>query len=541
VQDVVAPRPATVAPRGIVTCSHVLASTAGVEMLRGGGSAVDAAIAAAAVLSVVYPHMTSIGGDSFWLVHPARTGGVRFLDGGGRAPAAATIAAFEARGLAEVPYRGVLPATVTVPGAIDSWLEAHAAYGRLPLPRVLAPAIECARDGFPVGARLAYWIDSVATMLAESPEAAAIFLPGGRPLGDGQRLRNPDLARTLEAIASAGRGGFYEGEVAREIARWSRARGGLIEEGDLRAQRARWGEPLSSTYRGITLYETPPPTQGVSVLQMLRLIEPYDLGAMDFLGPDHVHLLVQAKQIAFHDRDRVLADPDFAKVPVERLLSPDYAAERRRLVDMRRALPWDEVPSFGTLAGDTVYVAAVDAEGSAASLIHSVYGLFGAGVVAGRTGVVMQNRGAYFSLDPTHPNRLEPGKRPLHTLIASLAFRGDRLWQVMGCMGADGQPQIHLQAYTAMIDFGLDVQQAMEAPRWLSGRFGLLEPRDLLNLEGRVPPATGAELARRGHTVNQWGPWNERAGHAHGITIDPATGARHGGCDPRSDGVALGY
>jgi gamma-glutamyltranspeptidase len=208
---------------------------------------------------------------------------------------------------------------------------------------------------------------------------------------------------------------------------------------------------------------------------------------------------------------------------------------------MRRALPWDEVPSFGTLAGDTVYVAAVDAEGSAASLIHSVYGLFGAGVVAGRTGVVMQNRGAYFSLDPTHPNRLEPGKRPLHTLIASLAFRGDRLWQVMGCMGADGQPQIHLQAYTAIIDFGLDVQQAMEAPRWLSGRFGLLEPRDLLNLEGRVPPATGAELARRGHTVNQWGPWNERAGHAHGITIDPATGARHGGCDPRSDGVALGY
>jgi gamma-glutamyltranspeptidase len=541
VRDVVAPRAATVAPRGMVTCSHALASTAGVEMLRAGGSAVDAAIAAAAVLSVVYPHMTSIGGDSFWLVHPAREGGVRFLDGGGRAPAAATIAAFEGRGLAEVPYRGVLPATVTVPGAIDSWLEAHAAYGRLPLQRVLAPAIECARDGFAVGARLAYWIASVAAMLAESPEAAGIFLPGGQPLREGQRLRNPDLARTLEAIATAGRGGFYEGEVAREIARWSRANGGLIDEADLRAQRAGWGEAISLRYRNVTLYETPPPTQGVSVLQMLRLLEPYDLGAMEYLGPDHVHLLVQVKQIAFHDRDRVLADPDFAKVPVERLLSEAYAAERRRLIDMRRALPWDEVPSFGTLAGDTVYVAAVDAEGGAASLIHSVYGLFGSGVVAGRTGVVMQNRGAYFSLDPAHPNRLEPGKRPLHTLIASLAFRGDRLWQVMGCMGADGQPQIHLQAYTAMIDFGVDVQQAMEAPRWLSGRFGLLEPRDLLNLEGRVPAATGAELTRRGHTVNQWGPWNERAGHAHGITIDPATGARHGGCDPRSDGVALGH
>ena len=540
-QDVTAPRPAAVGAHGMVASPHALASEAGVEMLRAGGSAVDAAIAAAAMLSVVYPHMTSIGGDSFWLVHPAREGGVRFLDGGGRAPAAATIAAFQQRGLAEVPYRGVLPATVTVPGAVASWIEAHAAHGRLPLARLFAPAIECARDGFAVGARLAYWIEHAAALLAETPEPAAIFLPGGAPLRAGQRLRNPDLARTLAAIAGGGRAGFYEGEVGREIVRWSRAQGGLLAEADLQAQRAGWGEPLARRYRNITLYETPPPTQGLSVLQMLRLIEPFDLGAMDYLGPDHVHLLVQAKQIAFHDRDRVLADPDFVKVPVERLLSEEYAAERRRLVNMRRALPWDEVPSFGTLAGDTVYVAAVDAEGGAVSLIHSVYGSFGAGVVAGRTGVVMQNRGAYFSLDPTHPNRLEPGKRPLHTLIASMAFRDDRLWAALGCMGADGQPQIHLQAYTAMLDFGMDVQQAVEAPRWLSGRFGLLEPRDLLNLEGRFPEGTVAELERRGHTINRWGPWNERAGHAHGVTIDPITGARHGGCDPRSDGAAIGY
>jgi gamma-glutamyltranspeptidase/glutathione hydrolase len=525
----------------MVTSPHALASEAGVEILRAGGSAVDAAIAAAAVLSVVYPHMTSIGGDSFWLVHPAREGGVRFLDGGGRAPAAATLAAFQARGLSEVPYRGVLPATVTVPGAVASWAEAHAVYGRLPLPHLFAPAIAHARDGFAVGARLAYWIERGADVLTQTPEAAAIFLPGGRALREGERLRNPDLARTLEAIASAGRAGFYEGEVAREIVRWSRANDGLVAEADLRAQRAGWGEPLAARYRNITLYETPPPTQGISVLQMLRLIEPFEPVGLPYLGPDHVHLLVQAKQIAFHDRDRVLADPDFVKVPVERLLSAEYAAERRKLINMRRALPWDEVPSFGTLAGDTVYVAAVDADGNAASLIHSVYGLFGSGVVAGRTGVVMQNRGAYFSLDPAHPNRLEPGKRPLHTLIASMAFRDDRLWAVLGCMGADGQPQIHLQAYTAMIDFGLDIQQAVEAPRWLSGRFGLLEPRDLLNLEGRFPEATAAELARRGHTVNRWGPWNERAGHAHGITVDAATGARRGGADPRSDGAAMGY
>jgi gamma-glutamyltranspeptidase len=536
-----APRPLTLAPRGMVTCPHALASAAGLDVLQAGGSAVDAAIAASAVLSVVYPHMTSVGGDAFWLIHMAGQGGVRYLDAGGRAPAAATLAAFEARGLAEIPYRGVLPATVTVPGAVDGWLEAHAAHGRLPLPRILAPAIEHARDGFPASARLARWITETVSLLAASPEAAALFLPDGRPPRAGQRLRNPDLARTLEAVAGGGRAAFYEGEVAREIVRWSRAHGGLVAEADFRAQRAGWGEPLASAYRGVTLYETPPPTQGVSVLQMLRLIELFDVGAMDYLGPDHVHLLVQAKQLAFHDRDRVLADPDFVKVPVERLLSPAYAEERRRLIDMRRALPWDQVPSTGSLTGDTVYVAAVDADGNAASLIHSLYGVFGAGVVAGRTGIVLQNRGAYFSLDPTHPNRLEPGKCPLHTLIASLAFRDDRLWQVFGCMGADGQPQIHLQAYTAMIDFGLDVQQAVESPRWLSGRFGLHEPRDLLNMEGRFPERTLTELARRGHVINRWAAWNERAGHAHGITVDPATGTRQGGCDPRSDGGALGY
>jgi gamma-glutamyltranspeptidase len=536
-----APRPLTLAPRGMVTCPHAFASAAGLDVLQAGGSAVDAAIAASAVLSVVYPHMTSVGGDAFWLIHMAGQGGVRYLDAGGRAPAAATLAAFEARGLAEIPYRGILPATVTVPGAVDGWLEAHAAHGRLPLPRILALAIEHARDGFPASARLARWITQTASLLAASPEAAVLFLPDGRPPRTGQRLRNPDLARTLEAVAAGGRAAFYEGDVAREIVRWSRAHGGLVAEADFRAQRAGWGEPLASAYRGVTLYETPPPTQGVSVLQMLRLIEPFDVGAMDYLGPDHVHLLVQAKQLAFHDRDRVLADPDFVKVPVERLLSPAYTEERRRLIDMHRALPWDEVPSTGSLTGDTVYVAAVDADGNAASLIHSLYGVFGAGVVAGRTGIVLQNRGAYFSLDPTHPNRLEPGKCPLHTLIASLAFRGDRLWQIFGCMGADGQPQIHLQAYTAMIDFGLDVQQAVESPRWLSGRFGLHEPRDLLNMEGRFPERTFTELARRGHVINRWAAWNERAGHAHGITLDPTTGMRQGGCDPRSDGAALGY
>jgi gamma-glutamyltranspeptidase/glutathione hydrolase len=290
----------------------------------------------------------------------------------------------------------------------------------------------------------------------------------------------------------------------------------------------------------VTIYETPPPTQGFTVLEMLNLIEPWDLGRMDYLGPDHVHLLVQAKMVAFHDRDRHLADPDFTPVPTERLISRGYADERRGLLDMERALPWDRVPSSGSLAGDTTFICAVDAQGNAAALIQSLYGIYGAGVVAGRTGVVLQNRGAYFSLDPAHPNRLEPGKRPVHTLIASLAFRGQNLWLALGCMGADGQPQIHLQAYTALMDFGLDMGQALASPRWLSGRFALGDPRDLLNMEGRFPDRTFAELERRGHRINRWAAWNELAGHAHGIMVDPETGTRAGAADPRSDGMAIG-
>ena len=276
--------------------------------------------------------------------------------------------------------------------------------------------------------------------LAKSPEAAAIFLQ------DGHRLSNPDLARTLEAIASDGWYGFYDGEVARELVRYSDANDGFFALKDLKAQVARWGEPLKGSYRDVTIYETPAPTQGFAMLEMLKLLEPLELHRKPFLGPDTVHLMVQAKQLAYHDRDRHLADPRFARVPMERLISKKYADERRALMDPARALPWDRIPSYGSLTGDTVYIAVVDREGNAASLVHSVYGVFGAAVVAGRTGVVLQNRSAYFSLDPKSPNRVEPGKTPLHTLIASLAFRNDRLWGVLGCMGADGQPQIHLQA-----------------------------------------------------------------------------------------------
>jgi len=534
-------RPVTMGPNGMVTSPHSLASQAGVDVLRAGGSAVDAAIAVSAVLSVVYPHMTGLGGDAFWLIHDAKTGSVRYLDGGGRAAASASIDAFAQRGLTEIPFRGILPATVTTPGAVSSWGEAHRAYGRLPLARSLESAIGYAQNGFPVTARLSGWIEQVVSDLQPHAETMAIFMADGKVPAPGSKLSNPDLANTLRSIAGEGVDGFYHGAVGRELARFSAEKGGFFNEADLAAQTARWGEPIKGQYRDLVLYETPAPTQGFSVLEMLNLLEPYELHKREFQGPDMAHLMVQAKQLAYHDRDNYLGDPAFVSVPMDRLISKAYADERRPIIDPLRALPWDKVPSYGSLTGDTVYIATVDAQGNAVSLIHSLYGVFGSAVVAGRTGVVLQNRGAYFTLNPAHPNRLEPGKTPLHTLIASIGFRNDRLWSVVGCMGADGQPQIHLQTYINLIDFGLDIQQALESPRWLSGRFGLGGPRDTLHIEARFPKATIDTLEQRGHLVERWDNWNELAGHAHGIVIDPHSGMRLGGSDPRSDGAAIGY
>ena len=534
-------RPVTMAPNGMVACPHALASQAGVDALRAGGSAVDAAIAASGALAVLYPHMTGVGGDAFWLIYDAKTNAVRYLDGGGRGAASASAAWFRERGHSEVPFRGILPATLTTPGAVSSWVEAHREYGRLPLKRDLEAAIGYARDGFPVTERLAGWIDGVQADLKPHAETMAIFMPDGKVPRAGSKLANPNLARTLTALAEGGRSGFYEGDVARELARFSQARGGFFNADDLKAQSARWGEPLQGTYRDVTIFETPAPTQGFTVLEMLNLLEPFDLHKKDYLGAEHAHLMVQAKQIAYHDRDHHLADPMFSQVPMDMLISKDYANARRTLMDPARAVPWDKIPSYGSLKGDTVFIAAVDKDGNAAALINSLYGVFGSGVVAGNTGVVLQNRSAYFSLDQAHPNCVAPGKTPLHTLIASLAFRHGKLWGVVGCMGADGQPQIHAQTYVSMIDYGRNIQEAVEAPRWLSGRFALGEARDTLHIESRFPAETIDELARRGHQLNRWGAFNELAGHAHGITIDPESGLRMGGSDPRSDGAAVGY
>jgi gamma-glutamyltranspeptidase len=534
-------RPLTRAPRGMVTSPHSLASAAGVDVLRAGGSAVDAAIAASAALTVVYPHMTSVGGDAFWLIHEGESGVIKYLNGGGRSASSATREWFEAKGLNEIPFRGVIPATLTVPGAVASWAEAHGRYGRLPLSRDLEGAISYAQDGFPASGRLAAFTAATREELGRSRETAEIFLPGSEPIKEGQLVVNRKLARSLESIAYHGRAGFYEGEIAAEMERFARTHGGLFTASDFANQVAVWGEPLSGLYRSTVIYNTPPPTQGFTVIEMLNMLEHHDLRRVEHLGADYIHLLVQAKQIAYNDRDRLLADPLFASVPIATLTSKSYAAERARIMDPHAALPWDKVPSFGSLNGDTVYVATVDSDGNAVSLIQSLYGVFGSGVVAGNTGILLQNRGAYFSLDPAHPNCLEPGKIPLHTLIASMAKREGKLWCVLGCMGADGQPQIQVQSYIGLIDYDLNIQEALEMPRFLSGRFALGEARDTLHMEGRFREHTIKELERRGHVVDRWGEWSEFAGHAHGIVVDLENGGLAGGSDPRSDGAAIGY
>ena len=306
----------------MVSCPHALASEAGVEVLKAGGSAVDAAIAASAVLSVIYPHMVSIGGDAFWLIYDARRRAVRFLNAAGCAASSATIEWFRSRGHAEIPLRGVLPGTVTVPGAVDGWCQAHDAGGRLTLARDLASAVGYARDGFPVSRRLADWTEQSTTLLKENQEAAAIFLPGGAPPRAGQRLRNPNLALTLERIATEGRAGFYEGETAREMARFAREGGGLHAERDFARQRAEWGEPLSTTYRGVAIHVTAPPTQGISVLQMLNLVESLDLPRLRHNSAAYAHTLVEAMKLAFADREAYYGDPHHVDVPAASLLSP---------------------------------------------------------------------------------------------------------------------------------------------------------------------------------------------------------------------------
>ncbi len=531
-------RPVTMATHGMVTSPHYLASQAGVDILKKGGSAVDAAIATNAALNVVYPHMCGIGGDGFWLIYDAAKKDLAFLNASGRSPYTASIEFFQQGGMTSIPLRGVLP--VTVPGAVDGWFEAHGRYGKLPISSILEPAIGYARQGFPVSHILSFKIHEAAAELAKFPDSAALFLPGGKPPRPGAVLTNPNLARTLETIAREGKDVFYRGEIARSIAKFFQENGGLLNEKDFADMESNWGKPASTTYRGYTVFETPPNSQGITALLILNILEGFDLASMGHLSPDSIHLLVEAKKLAFADRNHYISDPEKMTLSPDSLLSKDYAARRRSLIRPDRAMDVTAVHP-GDFGRDTIYLCVIDERGNAVSLIQSLYFSFGSTVVAGKTGILFQNRGAYFSLNPQHVNRLEPHKRTFHTLMASMTFREDQLYMLFGTSGADGQPQTHAQVMTGIFDYGLNIQSAIEAPRWVSGRYLVNQPEGELNLEGRFSPAVLEELKKRGHRVQKEGNWAQIMGCAHGIVIDPETGVRMGGSDPRADGFAIGY
>ncbi|MGF1571145.1 MAG: gamma-glutamyltransferase [Nodosilinea sp.] len=521
--------------QGSVVCPHYLASAAGRRILHQGGSAVDAAVAVNAVLSVVYPHMTGLGGDGFWLIYQRQTNRVYGLNGSGRAGGQVTRQRFAEQGLTTIPQRGP-KSVITVPGGVSAWASAQGRFGRLPWAQLLQPAIELAEAGYPVSASQAGWTRLNAPLLRDYSDRFLPFLPGGEPPQAGEILTNPTLAATLRQLATGGPEAFYRGDIARQIVAYLKSLGGWLTEADFADHTSTWVDPITTRYRGYTVGQLPPNTQGFTVLQMLNLIEPFDLQAMGHGSADYYHLLVEATKLAFADRDRWLGDPAFHDIPLDQLISKGYSDRRRPRISMTQA----QHPPAGRIGGDTVYSAVVDGEGNAVSVIQSLYFDFGSAVVPPGLGFALQNRGALFSLEASHINALEPGKRPFHTLIPGLVLNGDGTpYLVLGTMGGEGQPQTQLALLTRVLDFGFTPQAAVELPRWVWGRtWG--EANTGLTMEGRISATVRQELSHRGHPVNVAPDWTDKMGHAHMIRIDPMTQALTAGCDPRSDGAAPG-
>jgi gamma-glutamyltranspeptidase/glutathione hydrolase len=518
--------------------------------LQSGGSAVDAAIAANAVLCVVYPHMAGLGGDGFWLIAEPATSRVHGLNASGPAARTATLDYYRPRSKDnEIPARGPL-SVLTVPGATDGWRLAHERFGRIDWSKLFDAAIAYARDGMAVGRSLADWLAQDEPILATYPATAAIFLPNKRVPRDGQRLVQGDLARSLQQIASLGaRKSFYEGPIAERICAALQPQGSPLAADDFAAFHAEWVEPIKATYRGYEVYELPPNTQGFTALQILNLIEGYGVAAWGDGTADYYHHMAEAVKVAFADREEWLTDPSFVNIPVERLISKGYADERRRLIDSERALDIADVPAGIAYAhpherrapdGDTCYFCAADRDGMVVSLIQSIYHDFGSAVIGGDTGIILQNRGAFFALDEKHPNHLQPGKRTFHTLIPALLVRDGQPYLAFGSMGGEGQPQAQAALVTRIVDFGYDVQQAIEAPRWLMGRTWGTRTRNM-SLEGRISDGVARELKRRGQPVQMVTDWNDNLGHAHAIRVNREQGFLEGGADPRGDGAAVGY
>ncbi|HET6604861.1 MAG TPA: gamma-glutamyltransferase [Xanthomonadaceae bacterium] len=538
-----ATRSEVLAPQAMAATSHPLATQIALDVMRAGGSAVDAAIAANAALGLMEPTGNGIGGDLFAIVWDPATQKLHGYNGSGRSPRGLSLEWFHEHGHEQVPSYGPLP--VTVPGTVDGWFALHGRFGKKPMRQVLAPAIRYARQGHPVAELIAYYWDRRVPLLSQFPGFSEQFTVDGRAPRKGELWKNPNLADTLEKIARGGRDAFYKGAIARTIADYIQAQGGFLSVEDLAAHQGQWVEPVSTSYRGVEVWELPPNGQGIAALQILNILEGYDLSSLGFGSPAHVHRFVEAKKLAFEDRARWYADPDFFDTPVSALLDKRYAAQRRELIDLSCASRSLEAGNPALAEGDTIYLTTADASGMMVSLIQSNFRGMGSGMAPPGLGFILQDRGEQFVLKQGHPNSYAPGKRPFHTIIPAFITRDGKPWVSFGVMGGAMQPQGHAQIVINLIDFGMNLQEAGDAPR--IHHDGSTEPAGqnlpmndggVVELESGFPPETVRELQKMGHDVQHAvGPF----GGYQAIARDPDTGVYTGASESRKDGHAAGY
>lgn len=536
-----ATRSEVIAQNGMVCTSQPLATQVGIEILKQGGSAVDAAIAANAALGLMEPTGCGIGGDIFAIVWDAKTKKLYGLNGSGRSPYALTLSYFKEKGIKHIPAVGPLP--VTVPGCVDGWFELHKKFGKLPMKTLLAPAIKYAREGFPVSELIAYYLERGVASLSRFPNVKEVYAPNGQTPKKGEIFKNPLLANTLEKIATGGRDAFYKGEIPKIIETFIKAQGGFLSARDFADHKSEWVEPVSTTYRGYEVWELPPNSQGIAALQMLNILEGYDFKQIPFGSKEHVHLFVEAKKLAFEDRAKYYADPDFAKVPVAALISKEYANERRKLISMERAARRVEAGNPALKQGGTIYLTTADKDGNMVSLIQSNYRGMGSGMVPDGLGFMLQDRGEMFSLTEGEANVYEPHKRPFHTIIPAFVTKDGAPFMSFGVMGGEFQPLGHVQILMNIIDFGMNAQEAGDAPR--IAHEGSSEPTGekmtdggTILLETGFAHETIRELLKMGHRV---GFSVSGYGGYQGILYDVKNKVYYGASESRKDGQAAGY
>ena len=536
-----ASRSEVIATHGMAATSQPLATQVALDILKAGGSAVDAAIAANATLGLMEPTGCGIGGDLFAIVWDAGEQELTGLNASGRSPQLLTLEYFRNEGLDSIPYLG--PLTVSVPGAVDGWYELHARYGKLPMSELLAPAIRYAEEGFPVSETIAYLWQRNAETRAEYPGFRETYTPDGKAPGTGDLFRNPRLANTYRKIAEGGRDAFYKGDIARQIDSYLTEHGGFLRYEDLAAHRSEWVNPLSTSYRGYDIYELPPNGQGIAALQMMNILEGYDIRRMGFGSAEYLHTLIEAKKLVYEDRAKFYADPDFYDAPIEQLISKDYADERRKLITDSKAAA--SYPSGDAILehGDTIYLTVADKDGNMVSLIQSNYGGMGSGMTPGKLGFMLQNRGALFSLQDGHANIFEPGKRPFHTIIPAFVMKDGKPFMSFGVMGGSIQPQAHVQILVNVIDFGMNIQEAGDAARMR--HVGSSQPTDevmknggTVYLESGIPDSVRDDLRKLGHNI---ATGRGDYGGYQAILRNEEQGVYYGASESRKDGQAAGY